>query len=227
LPTSSPRQGAAASCPPAGAWAKPPASDILVEKRATNLNFDSPSVSILSERFPGPGKIRVLDLGAPTHASVAFFSGSPCTYYVEDLYRFFIEPRKQGENGDGEDVAAAIADALGYGYSVRFNLVLGWDLFSYMDRGAIKILMSRVAQSCRTGTLLFLTAPTGATIPSEPARIAMVRPGSLDYRSAFGVQSMPNPRFSPSALESMMPGFRLLHSFLLRGEMQEFLFRYA
>jgi hypothetical protein len=191
------------------------------------VDFNSPSVSILSERFPGPGKTRVLDLGAPTNTTVAFFSESECTYYVEDLNRFFIEPRKQGEHGDGEDVAAAIADALGFEDSVRFDLVLGWDLFSYMDRGAVKILMSRVAQSCRTGTLLFLTASTAATIPSEPARIAMIRPGSLVYRSTFGVQSMPNPRFSPSALESMMPGFRLLHSFLLRDEMQEFLFSYT
>jgi hypothetical protein len=209
------------------AWAKSPASSIRAEEHATNLDFNSPSVSILSERFLGPGKTRVLDLGAPTNSTIAFFSASPCTYYVEDLNRFFIEPRKQEEHGGGEDVAAAIADALGYENSVRFDLVLGWDLFSYMDRAAIKILMSRIAQSCRAGTLLFLTASTSAMIPGEPARIAMGRPGSLGYRSTFGIQSMSNPRYSPGALESMMPGFRLLHSFLLGDEMQEFLFNYT
>jgi len=204
-------------------------NEILEDKRPTNLDFNSPSVGILSQRFLGPGKFRVLDLGAPTNSTVAFFSGSSCTYYVEDLYRFFIEPRKRREHGGGEDddVAGAVADALGYEDSTRFDLVLGWDLFSYMDRGAIEILMSRVARSCRAGTLLFLAASTGAMIPSEPARITINQRGRLEYRSAVDIQNISNPRFSPTALESMMPGFRLLHSFLLGDEMQEFLFSYT
>jgi hypothetical protein len=35
---------------------------------------------------------------------------------------------------------------------------------------------------------------------------------------------MSNPRYSPIALERMMPDFRLLHSFLLGEGMQEYLF---
>jgi len=204
-------------------------SEILEEKRPTNLDFNSPSVGILSQRFLGPGKFRVLDLGAPTKSTLAFFSSNSCRYYVEDLNRYFIEPRKRGEhnNGEDDDVAGALADALGYEDAARFDLVLGWDLFSYLDRAAIEILMSRVARSCRAGTLFFLAAPTGAMIPNQPARITMNQRGRLDYRSEDGAQSIANPRFSPTALENMMPGFRLLHSFLLGDEMQEFLFSYT
>ncbi len=203
--------------------------EILEEKRPTNLDFNSPSVGILSQRCLGPGKFRVLDLGAPTKSTLAFFSRNPCRYYVEDLYRYFIEPRARGDYGadEDDDVAGAIADALGYEDSARFDLVLVWDLFSYMDRAAIQILMSRIARSCRAGTLLFLTVSTGATIPSRPARITINQRGRLDYRSEIAIESIANPRFSPTALESMMPGFRLLHSFLLGDEMQEFLFSYS
>lgn len=203
--------------------------EILEEKRPTNLDFNSPSVGILSQRCLGPGKFRVLDLGAPTKSTLAFFSSNPCRYYVEDLYRYFIEPRARGDYGadEDDDVAGAIADALGYEDSARFDLVLVWDLFSYMDRAAIQILMSRIARSCRAGTLLFLTVSTGATIPSRPARITINQRGRLDYRSEIAIESIANPRFSPTALESMMPGFRLLHSFLLGDEMQEFLFSYS
>ena len=204
-------------------------NEILEEKRPTILDFNSPSVGILSQRFLGSGKFRVLDLGAPTKSTLAFFSSSPCRYYVEDLYRYFIEPRARGDYGDDEDddVAGAIADALGYEDSARFDLVLVWDLLSYMDRAAIEILMSRIARSCRAGTLLFLTASTGATIPSRPARITINQQGRLDFGSEIAIESISNPRFSPTALESMMPGFRLLHSFLLGDEMQEFLFSYT
>ena len=87
--------------------------------------------------------------------------------------------------------------------------------------------MARIARSCRSGTLLFLTVSTGARISSAPARITMTNGGRLRYRSAIDLRSIANPLLSPTALESMMPGFRLLHSFLLGDEMQEFLFSYT
>jgi len=204
-------------------------NEILEEKRATILEFNSPSVGILSQSFPGPGKRQVLDLGAPAKSTVAFFSSSPCTYYVEDLSRFYIAPRNSGEleDEDEDDVATAIGNALSYEGTARFDMVLGWDLFSYMDPDTVGILMKRIARSCRSGTLLYLAAFTGAMIPSTPAQIAMDEGGQLICCSNLDEQSISNPRYSPTALEGMMPGFRLLHSFLLGDQMQEFLFTYA
>lgn len=204
-------------------------NEVLEEEHPTDLEFNSPSVGILSQRFSGPGKCQVLDLGAPASSTLAFFSDRACKFYLEDWYRFFIAPRNDREdNGDeDDDVAAAIAAALSYDDTARFDLILGWDLFKYMERGTIELLMARIARSCRSGTLLFLTVPTGAMISRAPARISMANGGRLHYRSTIDEQSIPNPRLSPTALESMMPGFRLLHSFLLGDEMQEFLFSYT
>jgi len=195
----------------------------------TSLEFRSPSVAILAQHFLEPGKCQVLDLGAPAESNVAFFFGGPCKFYLEDLYRFFIAPRKGRQSIDDEDddISAAIAAALSYEDTARFDLVLAWDLFSYMDRAAIKLLMARVASSCRAGTLLFLTVSTGAMIPSAPARISMTDGGRLRYRSTADGPGISNPRFPATALENMMPGFQLLHSFLLGENMQEFLFGYA
>ena len=204
-------------------------NEVLEEQQPTDLEFNSPSVGILSQRFPGPGKCQVLDLGAPVSSTVAFFSDRGCKFYLEDLYRFFIAPRNDREdNGDeDDDIATAIAAALSYDDTARFDLILGWDLFNYMERSAITLLMARIARSCRSGTLLYLTISTGAMISSAPARITMIDGGWLHYRSTIDERSIANPRLSPTALESMMPGFRLLHSFLLGDEMQEFLFSYA
>lgn len=200
-------------------------NEILEDKRPTNLEFNSPSVGILSQRFPGPGKCQVLDLGAPAESTLAYFSAGPCTFYIEDLNRFFLAPRNNGKLiGDDE---ITIADTLSYGDTARFDLVLGWDLFSYMERKAIELLMARISRSCRAGTLLYLIASTDAMIPSVPAQITMTGRERLHYRSTINGQSISNPRYSPTALESMMPGFRLLHSFLLGVQMQEFLFRYT
>lgn len=202
-------------------------NEILEEKRPTILEFNSPSVGILSQSIPGPGKRQVLDLGAPARSTIALFSSSPCIYYVEDLNRFFIAPRRVENPEDDDDAASAIANALGYRGTARFDLVLGWDLLSYMDRETVGILMKRIARSCRPGTLLYLVTFTGALIPSAPAKITMDEDGHLRCFGVIDDQSISNPRYSPTALEGMMPGFRLLHSFLLGDQMQEFLFTYA
>lgn len=194
------------------------------------LEFNSPSVGILCQRFPGAGKCRVLDLGAPSESNVAFFADGSCRIYVEDLFRYFVAPREKllGSGVDEEeDVASALADALEFEDSARFDLVLGWDLFIYMERSAVEFLMKRIARSCRAGALLFLTLPTDEMIPSVPARICMNRQGHLRYQKPVQPRSISNPRLSPTALQTMMPGFRLLHSFLLGGRMQEFLFSFA
>lgn len=204
-------------------------NEILEEEFPANHEFNSPSIGILSQRVPGPGRCQVLDLGAPAESNVAFFADGPCRIHIEDLYRFLIAPRNEiaPDSEESEDISAAISRALTYEDSARFDLVLAWDLFSYMERSAIEQLMARIARSCRAGTLLFLTLPSGPTIPSVPPRISMTQRGRLQVQSSTEAPTISNPRYSPTALESMMPGFRLLHSFLLGDKMQEFLFTFA
>jgi hypothetical protein len=201
---------------------------ILEDEFPADLQFNSPSVGILCERFPVAGKCRILDLGAPCESNVAFFARGSCRIYVEDLFRYFIAPGEKLEGvGEEQDVSSALSKALGFEDSARFDLVLGWDLFSYMEPRAVELLMKRIARSCRAGTLLFLTLPTDEVIPNMPARISMTRHGDLRYQKPVQSRSISNPRLSPTALQNMMPGFHLLHSFLLRERMQEFLFGFA
>ena len=178
----------------------------------------SRGLALATERLQAREVSRVLDLGSAVGSNVSFFSHYEVQLTIADL-RVAIR---------GDDLGAELDRVLALENALpSYDLVLGWDLFSYMDRAAIEILMSRIARSCRAGTLLFLTASTGAMIPSQPARITMNQRGRLDYQSDVAAQSIANPRFSPTALEGMMPGFRLLHSFLLGDEMQEFLFSYT
>ena len=194
-----------------------------------DVEINSPSLGILSKRFPGPGKSQVLDLGAPVTSNVEFFSVGSCRIHVEDLYRHFIAPENGAAHLDEEDDPAArlLERALSFDDNARFDLVLAWDLFSYMQPREIELLMSRVARSCRAGALLFLTNSTAVSIPKVPARISMTRVGRMRYQNSLAEGTVANPRYSPIALEGMMPGFRLLHSFLLGENMQEFLFSFA
>ncbi|NIM27105.1 MAG: hypothetical protein GTO67_10975 [Gammaproteobacteria bacterium] len=202
-------------------------NEVVADAFPAELEFNSPSVAMLARRFAQSARCQILDLGAPAEANVAFFADAACRIYVEDLFRYLIAPREKLESTDSEDQEMAVANALAFEGSARFDLVLAWDLFTYMDFKAVELVMARVARCCHAGTLLFLTLPTDGTIASVPARICMDRSGHLRYRRPAGVRDMPNPRLSPTALQKMMPGFRLLHSFLVGERMQEFLFSFA
>lgn len=196
------------------------------EGRPSRLEFKSPSVDILVQHLQRPEKPNILDLGAPRSENVAFFSQVPCKFYVEDVLRY-LEVRPVSSDEEAENPADTVARALDFDERVRFDLVLGWDVFSYLSPPLIEALASRVARSSRNGALLFLTGSTGQAIPATPATYSVTTSGSLIYDVPGGTSAIANPRHSPVALERMMPGFRLLHSFLLGEGVQEYLFRFS
>ncbi len=97
---------------------------VLEEEHPTDLAFNSPSIGILSQRFPRPGKCQVLDLGAPASSTVAFFSESACKFYLEDLYRFFIAPRKDREDDGDEDKDSRTRKGYGCGFEIVHGLLV-------------------------------------------------------------------------------------------------------
>ena len=191
------------------------------------LEFKSPSVELIVERLREPGKHQILDLGAPANVNVEFFSQTPCRLWIEDLQRFLSEGRPSQDDDEEIDIAGAVLDALAYDRGARFDLVVGWDLFNYMEPPTIEALVSQVSRSCRRGTLLFLIGFTSTKIPNRPARVTIVANGRLRYTPMGDRFTIGNPRHSPISLEKMMPGFRLLHSFLLGEGLQEYLFTFG
>lgn len=194
------------------------------------LEFKSPSVAILQKHLLGAGKHQVLDLGAPTAANVAFLNQAPCRLYLEDFYRFLMMDRRGRRTLEGEEPESAAAElerSLAYPRNVRFDLVFGWDVFCYLERSTFEALMGRVARSCRSSCLLYLVGATPARIPAIPARITIEAGGRVRYLPLGNGKSRGNPRYTPLALERMMPGFRLLHSFLLDEGIQEYLFSFG
>ena len=106
---------------------------------------------------------------------------------------------------------------------VRFDFILGWDLFDYFDVDVIVKLMKHIRGFCRQGTLLFMLTSTLGEIPAEPAKFTIGKDNHLVYEPRSQA-TMPNPDYTPLAFEKMMAGFRLLHSFMLRNGMQEYVF---
>ena len=189
--------------------------------------FRSPGLELLMNKLETEGHPEILDLGPPVEANIDFFADVRCRLHIEDLYRHLIaRPVTVGaEENPERRLIEAVEAALAHDSSVRFDVILGWDLFNYMSPELIRVLMRRIGDCCRPGTLLFLMISNLEAIPGEPARITLRPGGSLAYTPSSNAL-VPNPRYTPLALERMMSRFGLLHSFLLGEGMQDYLFSY-
>lgn len=190
------------------------------------FRFRSPSLEIIRDQLAAPGKHSILDLGQPLSRNIEFFSHVSCTLYVEDLFDSLIDLPPPGEDEGPQPYDRRVVRALSHSPETRFNVIFGWDLFNYMHGDQIHSLMKRLSGSCRSGTLLFIMISNTPTIPDRPAQMTVDGDGQVSYVPVSDGERT-NPRYTPLALERMMPGFRLLHSFLLGTAMQDYLFSFG
>lgn len=189
------------------------------------FTFRSPSLRFICNHLAAERKHNILDLGTPSGSSMDFFARFPCTLYVEDLFESLLNlPVPAGdEHPDAWDLQ--VDRCLAHNREVRFDMIFAWDLINYMHVDLIHALMKRLSRSCRGGTLLYIMISTAPKIPRRPADISITYEDRVRYHGEAPLDK-PNPRYTPLKVERMMPGFRLLHSFLLGASLQEFLFSF-
>ena len=163
-----------------------------------------------------PRKANLLELGAPLRANIAFLNGYRCRLYVADAWRSLSELEL-------EEAAKQAASTLPLPAGEQVHAVFAWDLLSFMQPEVVTALARALEPHCPSGTLLHALAYTGAQMPLLPAAGRMLPGARIEYRASTPSER-PNPRHSPVALERMLPGFRLRHSFLLPGGLQDYLF---
>lgn len=186
----------------------------------------SPSLGFVTDHLAVERKHAILDLGLPSGGNIEYFARFPCTLYVEDLFDSLVTLPPPGEDEGEQAYDVRVGKALAHPPGVRFDLIFAWDLINYMPADLIEALMKRLSGSCRHGTLLYIMMSTGPTMPERPAKIAINSDNRVRYE-VTGAGVVPNPRYTPLKLERMVPGFRLLHSFLLGASLQEFLFSFG
>lgn len=184
--------------------------------------FKSLGLAVLSNALPNHRKSHILDLGAACGANIEYFCQLPCTIYVEDLYHCLQElpPRTEEDRPLSRKDLGAL---LSHDRQVRFDAILGWDLFDYLEADVIKHLMSHLRERCHQGTLLFTLTSTRSEISQEPGKYSIGENDQIAYEP-LSPEVRDNPSYTPLAFEKMMPGFRLLHSFMLKNGLQEYVF---
>lgn len=144
----------------------------------------------------------VLDLGPMSAGTLQAFLNKNCKVYFEDLNAFIKDqsaPRVESAtvnsppispsagfleyslDFENDELAYALDEyLLGCPESVKFDLILTWDLFNYLDLPTIQYLMDRLSKHCKNGTVLHTIRYVGQKMPEFPRRFNLQE--SFDLR---------------------------------------------
>jgi len=168
-----------------------------------------------SMRRKGLG-LRILDLGPAVGSNVELLSQLGCKLHIGDLYA------SRTSAGEGEELSQEFFEQLMPSDS-RFDVVLAWDLFNYLQRREMARLGPLLRRHCRPGALVFALMWIHKQIPAQPIRFRMQDNGQLLYERRTGLDR-PGPRYAQSELTGFMKGFQVDRSYLMRHGIQEYLF---
>jgi len=164
----------------------------------------------------------VLDFGAALEGNLKFWSPYASRICFEDFYRTWEElgfPRP----ADGSFDASTLHDLFSFNRNDRFDVILTWDLFNYMEPEHTQAIAGFLSRYCGAGAMLFALLSSAPSIPLHPNRFRILNQEQVLYEKV-GSGSRPCPRYQPRDVARMMPGFHVVNSFLLRHGVQEYLF---
>ncbi len=195
--------------------------------RAEPAAHRSLALSALLQQLVPERKYSILDLGRACGDNIDFWSRFPSRIYIPDFYRSLESSAapSAGEEEDEKDArwASIFEEILPYDPDCRFDIVLGWDVFNYLDPVQLQHLLRRLSGFCSKGSYIFLLISTLQQIPVEPNMFRILDSEHLTYENrATAMRAC--PRYQPRDIKLMMAGFEVLVSFLLRNGIQEYLF---
>ena len=207
----------------AGSTISRPAFGRTADPLSSEMVLKAPGLELVAQQIAGSRRSDILDLGSPCRANVDYLSQFPCTLHIGDMARALADDPEMSAPEEERDVEGVIERLISYKDDIHFDAIFVWDLFDYLDVATIRAITRRVGHYCRTGTLLYLTTSNGETIPDEPGRFTLMDEQHFRFERV-GTDTRSGMKHSPRGLERIMPGFRLLHSFLLGHQMQDYLF---
>jgi len=112
----------------------------------------------------------------------------------------------------------------------KFDVILAWDIFNYVDRNTLEWLINRLNQYCRPDTLLHMVKYIGRNIPATPRHYQIMDQYQIKITSHDLCCSRPFPNMDTTSMLKAMPGYSMEHTYLqhqgMTQDITEQVFRY-
>lgn len=177
------------------------------------LAHRSPGLTAIYNEVKGSRVNRVLDLGTSSAKSFNFFAQLSCKIRFENLMESFA--KTNGELLDGERLLAQldhdIDDSI---VNERFDLVLTWDIFNYLDLGGIEWLTRKLGLLCRPNALVHSVRYLGPNIPTRPQTFQIVNQYQVVISDVVEAGPRRHASHETARLLKLMPDFYLENTYL-------------
>jgi hypothetical protein len=161
---------------------------------------------------------KVLDLGPALSANVEHLSSRASYLQIVDA----IERDQTVDEIAGTGCCRlSTLQSLLDGHRQSFNLVLLWDVLNYLSPEQAEQMMSVVAELCFPNARLYAIVFATDTMPESPNRYRIVDGSHLAYEPTTS-EVRGAPSLPPAAVEKLLEGFRIEHSFVLRHGVHEY-----
>ncbi len=176
------------------------------------LRHRSPALTAIYNEIKNSDRNRVLDLGAMNAGCFDLFSNLSCKIQVEDIttrLREHITSKNSPENFD-----CGLDKSLGnYDNIEKFDVILAWDLFNYLDLKQIEQLFDELQEFCKPNTLLYMLRYVEKTIPVLPREIRVKDQYILEFLDQ-DLTERQVPHYGTLQLLKSLPGYYMQDTLL-------------
>lgn len=168
----------------------------------------------------GLTKYYILDLSMPRRKTMQMFQQWPCHYRLFDLFTEVIQPYKD-EYLDLQSYMEIFNFPHPYDY--QLDLIILWDLLSYMSRDNIIHFMDFISSYSHEGTLLYFINSYSQFITKEPSQYTLSSDNMISCTNFSNDRPHPSPRYSTRLLADLMPCFEMYKLSMLQNDTIEHL----
>ena len=183
-------------------------------------NHRSPGLKAALASIPADGTCRILDLGPSVAGNLEFVSSLASRVQIVDLLGGDTLTGKTAYPGHRERVG--VLSALADEHADSFPLVLVWDTFSYLPIEQAQAVVGELARLCRPDGRLLAIIVEADTMPASPNIYRIIDEESLAYELRT-TDIRGGPQLPPAAVERLLAGFSIEHSYVLRHGVREYL----
>lgn len=187
---------------------------------AVEIIHRSPGITTIYNELKISRRNNILDLGSSSGSSFRFFSQLSCQIHFETLDGFLANCGEAWASGAA--LQAGLDNYLThFDASKKFDIILAWDIFNYLDRDTLQWLITRLNPHCHANTLLHTIKYLGRKLPAAPRHFQIIDQYIIKTTSAAVLCSRPFVSLDTSTTLKSMPGYVMEQTFIQQEGMAQ------
>lgn len=164
---------------------------------------------------------KVLDLGPLSCGTTQAFLSKNCQCYIEDLIEYLEEL-----SPDDDPKTALKNHLLTKPATVKFDVVLCWDILNFLDLDVIEYLFELLSPHLKQGTIVHAMRYAGGTLPGKPRRFRLLHDFNFEFSEDQSYPQIHCRAHTTMTLLKSMKRFSLFNSLMKREGMHNQLSEY-